>query len=406
MNVGMSAANGQCPIIQTLDRRGRLGAAALQLYYAGRAQAARGQGVYYYLPKLERPEEARWYRDLFKLSQSSLPGLRDAVIRGVVLVESLPCVYYMEEMLHALGEYSAGLNAARWDLKASIFEYVMADPKQVWPDRFGVDIKTTQLLGDIFRRLVAICLKHGAVPIGGMATALPSNDPEVNRVAGESMKADKKWEAEQGFLRAWVAHIFHMKVAGDPFKELLSSGWKPSPAQADPAKWPVRLEVPKGPITVEGPTGQKTVFAGGNLRTRGPRLVSAHPSHAAAIVAGASQTTPSIPRCGTGQGQPQCRHAAFSGGTSRTIVVAYAAAYLTPPLPQSSSAEAGCWPSRTRRSVATPTRRIYRTRDSTGGPVPLPHDYAPRYHPADRARRHCEYRLRVVRVLPRAPRDR
>ena len=225
---------------------------ALTLYYAGRAQAARNQGVYFYLPKLERPEEARWYRDLFALSQSRLPGLAQATIRGIILVESLPCVWYMEEMLHALGEYSAGLNAARWDLKASIFEYVMADPKQVWPDRFGVDIKTTPFLGDIFRRLVAICLKHGAVPIGGMATALPSNDPEVNRVAGESIKADKKWEAEQGFLRGWVAHIFHMKVAGDPFKEKFAGGYKPSPDMASPERFPVRIEAPKGPITVEG----------------------------------------------------------------------------------------------------------------------------------------------------------
>jgi malate synthase len=169
-----------------------------------------------------------------------------------VLVESLPCVYEMEEMLYELGPYAAGLNAARWDLKASIFEFVMTDPAQVWPDRFGVDIKTTPFLANIFRRLVAISLKRGAVPIGGMATALPSNDPEVNRVAGEAIRGDKKWEAEQGFLRGWVAHIFHMKVAGDPFKELIGSGWKPSAQMADPSRYPVRIEVPKGPITVEG----------------------------------------------------------------------------------------------------------------------------------------------------------
>jgi malate synthase len=64
----------------------------------------------------------------------------------------------MEEMLHELGPYAAGLNAARWDLKASIFEFVMTDPASVWPDRFGVDIKTTPFLANIFRRLVAICL--------------------------------------------------------------------------------------------------------------------------------------------------------------------------------------------------------------------------------------------------------
>src|SRR2546427_69232 len=127
---------------------------ALTLFFAGRAQADRGQGIYFYLPKLEHAPEARWYRDLFDRSREHLPGLRNATIRAVVLVESLPCVYEMEEMLWELGPYAAGLNAARWDLKASIFEFVMADPTQVWPDRFGVDIKTTAFLANIFRRLV------------------------------------------------------------------------------------------------------------------------------------------------------------------------------------------------------------------------------------------------------------
>jgi malate synthase len=225
---------------------------ALTLYYAGQAQAERGQGIYFYLPKLEFADEARLYRDVFDLSRDRLPWLRDAVIRAVVLVESLPCVYEMEAMLWELGPYAAGLNAARWDLKASIFEYVMTDPAQVWPDRFGVDIKTTPFLGDIFRRLVAITLKRGGVPIGGMATALPNPDPEVNRVAAEAIRADKEWEARQGFVRGWVAHIFHMKTAADPFKKHWAAGYRPDPALADPDRYPVRLEVPAGPITLDG----------------------------------------------------------------------------------------------------------------------------------------------------------
>ena len=225
---------------------------ALTLFYAGRAQAERGQGIYFYLPKLERAEEARWYRDLFDASVERLPYLQRVPLRAIVLVESLPCVYEMEEMLHELGPYAAGLNAARWDLKASIFEYVMTDPKSVWPDRFGVDIKTTPFLADIFRRLVAISLKRGAVPIGGMATALPNPDPEVNRVAADAIKADKEWEARQGFLRGWVAHIFHMKTAADPFKKLIGSGWTPTADMANPDNYPVRIEVPAGPITLEG----------------------------------------------------------------------------------------------------------------------------------------------------------
>ena len=87
-----------------------------------------------------------------------------------------------------------------------------------------------------------------------MATALPSNDPEVNRVAGESIKNDKIWEAEQGFIRAWVAHIFHMKTAADPFRKLHGAGstWKPRPEMLDPDRYPIRIEVPAGPITLEG----------------------------------------------------------------------------------------------------------------------------------------------------------
>jgi malate synthase len=225
---------------------------ALTLYYPGRAQVARGQGIYFYLPKVDSAEEVAWYRDLFDRSRGRLPFLQGATIRAIPLVESLPAVYQMEEMLHALGPYAAGLNAARWDLKASIFEFVMGDPASVWPDRFGVDIKTTPFLADIFRRLVAICLKRGAVPIGGMATALPSSDPEVNRVAAEAIRADKIWEAEQGFIRAWVAHIFHMKTAADPFKRVHGPGWTPRPGMADPDRYPIRVEVPAGPVTVEG----------------------------------------------------------------------------------------------------------------------------------------------------------
>ncbi|MCI0820707.1 MAG: hypothetical protein J4N31_00040 [Chloroflexi bacterium] len=225
---------------------------ALTLFHAGRAQAEAGQGIYFYLPKMESATEAAFWRDFFAESQASLDHLRGAVIRGIPLVESLPAVYEMEEMLHALGPYAAGLNAARWDLKASILEFVMADPDMVWPDRFGVDVKTTDFLSNIFRRLVAVCLKHGAVAIGGMATALPSRDEAVNEAAAASIRADKEWEAAQGFTRGWVAHIFHMGVAAAPFKERSDSGWRPSAEMADPERYPIAIERPAGKITLEG----------------------------------------------------------------------------------------------------------------------------------------------------------
>src|SRR5262245_10707532 len=72
---------------------------ALTLYDPGRAQADRGQGIYFYLPKVESAEECAWYKDLFDRSRGLLPFLGSAVIRAIPLVESLPAVYQMEEML-------------------------------------------------------------------------------------------------------------------------------------------------------------------------------------------------------------------------------------------------------------------------------------------------------------------
>ena len=224
----------------------------LTLYHAGQAQTERGQGVYFYIPKTESPEEAALYRDLFASIQNRVPGLKDATIRGILLVESLPLVWTMEESLHALGPYAAGLNAARWDLKASLLEYVMADRASLWPDRFGVAVPTTPFIANIFRRLVAVCQKHNAVPIGGMATALPHRDQEVNEEAAVTVRGDKTWEAEQGFLRGWVAHIYHMKPAADPFKELRATGWKPTAEMGNPDNYPVNIETPEGPVTQEG----------------------------------------------------------------------------------------------------------------------------------------------------------
>ena len=226
--------------------------ACLTLFHAGRVQAQRGLGIYFYLPKIESAAEVAFWRDFFVESQTRLEHLRTATIRAIPLIESLPAVFQMEEILHQLGPYAAGLNAARWDLKASILEYVMADPEMVWPDRFGVDIKTTDFLANIFRRLVAVCLKHGGVAIGGMATALPSRDEAVNAAAAAAIRADKEWESAQGFSRGWVAHIFHMGVAAAPFKARWDSGWRPTPDMMDPDNFPLEIKRPHGRVTLEG----------------------------------------------------------------------------------------------------------------------------------------------------------
>src|SRR4030095_5310951 len=106
--------------------------AALTLFHAGQAQAERKQGIYFYLPKMESAEEAGFWRVVFAESQAYLDFLKDAVIKAIPLIESLPAAYQMEEMLFELGPYGAGLNAARWDFQASILEYVIHAPHSAW----------------------------------------------------------------------------------------------------------------------------------------------------------------------------------------------------------------------------------------------------------------------------------
>lgn len=77
------------PISATL-----LGTAAT-LFHAGRVHAEHGEGIYFYLPKTESVAEIRLYRDVFDASRELLPHLSDAVIRGIILVESLPAVWQM-----------------------------------------------------------------------------------------------------------------------------------------------------------------------------------------------------------------------------------------------------------------------------------------------------------------------
>jgi len=121
-----------------------------------------------------------------------------------------------------------------------------------------VDIKTTPFLANIFRRLVAISLKRGAVPIGGMATALPNPDPRSTAPRPRRSAPTSSGRPSRASIRGWVAHIFHMKTAGDPFKALIGSGWKPTAQMANPDNYPVVHQGARGPDHRRRHTAQRT----------------------------------------------------------------------------------------------------------------------------------------------------
>jgi malate synthase len=226
----------------------------LTLMHCGREQQKKGDYIFFYLPKIEYSREAKFWREFFDYASSLINELDSNKIKAIMLVESLPMAMDMENILFSLGKYAAGLNAARWDLKASVLEFIMTHSELVWPDRFDVNVSTTPFMVSIFKKLVAVCIKHNGVPIGGMATALPDKDEEVNIMAAKSIVSDKTWEAENGFLRGWVAHIYHMKTAAMPFKNLRDSGWLPKEEMKNPELYPLdNLNLkPDGSLTQEG----------------------------------------------------------------------------------------------------------------------------------------------------------
>jgi malate synthase len=195
---------------------------ALYLVACGRLQLDRGQGPYFYLPKMESHLEARLWNDAFVLAQEFL-GIPRGTIRATVLIETFPAAFEMEEILYELREHSAGLNAGRWDFMFSVIKtYRTRGPDFQLPDRNSVTM-AVPFMRAYTELLVRTCHKRGAHAIGGMAAFIPSKDPAVNEQAFAKVEADKRREAGDGFDGSWVAHPGMVETCRKVFDEVLGS---------------------------------------------------------------------------------------------------------------------------------------------------------------------------------------
>ncbi|HWD78301.1 MAG TPA: malate synthase A [Kribbella sp.] len=193
---------------------------ALYLAACAQLQLDRGQGPYFYLPKMESHLEARLWNDVFLTAQEAL-GIPRGTIRATVLIETYPAAFEMEEILYELREHSAGLNAGRWDYMFSVIKTHRASGKAFQlPDRNSVTM-TVPFMRAYTELLVRTCHKRGAHAIGGMAAFIPSKDPAVNEVAFAKVKADKTREAGDGFDGSWVAHPGMVETAREVFDAVL-----------------------------------------------------------------------------------------------------------------------------------------------------------------------------------------
>lgn len=206
-----------------VDRRetsGSLVDFALYMSLSAKAQIARGQGPYFYLPKIESYLEARLWNDVFIRAQEFL-GIPRGTIRATALIETYPAAFEMEEILYELREHSAGLNAGRWDYMFSIIKsFRTRGIEFLLPDRNSVTMEAP-FMRAYAQLLVQTCHKRGAHAIGGMAAFIPSRDPKANERAFAKVLDDKTREAGDGFDGSWVAHPGMVEVCAEAFNAVL-----------------------------------------------------------------------------------------------------------------------------------------------------------------------------------------
>jgi len=177
---------------------------ALYFYHNYRQLLAKGSGPYFYLPKTQSWEEAAWWSDVFSFTEDRF-DLPRGTIKATVLIETLPAVFQMDEILYHLRDHIVGLNCGRWDYIFSYIKTLKNHGDRVLPDRQSVTMEKP-FLSAYSRLLIKTCHKRGAFAMGGMAAFIPSKDAEKNDWVLNKVRADKELEASNGHDGTWVAH--------------------------------------------------------------------------------------------------------------------------------------------------------------------------------------------------------
>ena len=177
---------------------------ALYFHHNHRQLLAKGSGPYFYLPKTQSYQEAAWWADVFNFAEDRY-GLPRGTIKATALIETLPAVFQMDEILYHLRDHLVGLNCGRWDYIFSYIKTLKNHADRVLPDRQVVTMEKP-FLSAYSKLLIKTCHRRGAFAMGGMAAFIPSKDAERNAWVGEKVRADKEREAGNGHDGTWIAH--------------------------------------------------------------------------------------------------------------------------------------------------------------------------------------------------------
>ncbi|MBD8216783.1 malate synthase A [Erwinia persicina] len=177
---------------------------ALYFFHNVDALLAKGSGPYFYLPKTQSYQEAAWWSDVFSYAEDRY-DLPRGTIKATLLIETLPAVFQMDEILWHLRDHIVGLNCGRWDYIFSYIKTLKNHPDRVLPDRQSVTMDQG-FLNAYSTLLIKTCHRRGAFAMGGMAAFIPDKDAERNQWVLDKVQADKQREAANGHDGTWIAH--------------------------------------------------------------------------------------------------------------------------------------------------------------------------------------------------------
>ena len=224
----------------------------LYLYHNHAALKEAGTRPYLYLPKLEHWTEAQYWEDVIAWTEQRL-GLEHGTVKVTVLIETLPAVFQMHEILHALKDRILGLNCGRWDYIFSYIKTLRAHSDRILPDRGQVTM-AVPFMSAYSRLLIQTCHRRGAFAMGGMAAQIPiRGDDAANDIAMEKVRADKIREAMNGHDGTWVAHPGLEKLARAEFDKVMQGPNQIDTALPDETITAEELLAPcEGTITEDG----------------------------------------------------------------------------------------------------------------------------------------------------------
>ena len=179
-----------------------------------------GRPLHLCIPKLEGAGEAALWADVLHHSCDVL-NVPAGAVKCSVVIETLPAIFRVDELLAELRDFVAGVHAGRWDYLFSFIKTLRSRPDGVLGDRAGLTA-TEPFVAAYLRRLVDSAHRRGVHAIGGNGTFVPMEvDAEADRTARARVRQEKVREVTLGFDGTWVAHPGLVGVAREAFEEHL-----------------------------------------------------------------------------------------------------------------------------------------------------------------------------------------